>query len=335
MMMSMDIAKSNVEMEKLRTINRSLGFIQFRIEFLRIRGLLWNPTGLEKTMKEISRVVDEEQAAIQLLCNGIETVQNKYKTNEVSITDYLRSHGKGENITYDDTGRYGGDQGSPKNIQKSDDKYEEIVAIIRKYYPDYSEKDIENFLKKMNSEGCGYVALINTVFNQYVGRTDEFEETFGFPMYDENGDLNFDLMLVDFYSAMDNHNLRWGKDVYNNKEDPSATKGYGTTAESREYRWETYLEDRGVSVDVHDVNVTVDNYDRISKDGEVIVSVHPVILYDSDGNCVVDVDGGHAMTITGVTEDGMYKVTSWGKEYYIKPDGQYDEIGFQQVSYEK
>ena len=177
------------------------------------------------------------------------------------------------------------------------------------------------------------MALINTIFNQYAGRADEFEKAFGFPMYDENGELNFDLLLVDFYSAMDNHNSFLGIDYYDRNEDASAVKGFGTTMESREYRWEKYLHDRGIQTDVHDITVTPDNYNQVAQDGEIIISMSPVVLYDENGKCVFKADAGHAMTITGVTEDGMYKVTSWGKEYYIKPDGQYDRMNFQQVSY--
>lgn len=333
MMLGVDITKSNNEIERLRQLDRALGVIQFRLEFLRIRGLLWNPTGLEETMKNISSQIDEEQSVTANLEKAIKIALNHYKRSEMIMSDYLSSHAAGNNITYDDRGRYGGNQGSPQNINKSDEQYDEIVDIIRKYYPDFTDKDIEKYLKKLNSEGCGYVALINTIFNQYAGRTDEFEEAFGFSMYDENGELNFDLLLVDFYSAMDNRHSFFGIDYYDSNEDYSATKGYGTTMESREYRWENYLEDRGIQADVHEVTVTPENYNKIAQDGEIIISVHPVILYDENGKCVVDVDGGHAMTITGVTEDGMYRVTSWGKEYYIKPNGQYERMGFQQVSY--
>lgn len=331
--MSIDIAKSNNEKDKLRQLDRALGFIQFRLEFLRIRTLLWNPTGLERTMKNISNQIDEEQLVINNLEKAMEIAVNQYKCSEIMMTDYLNSHAGGKNITYDDRGRYGGDQGRPAKIGKTEEQYDKIVEIIRNYYPDYTDKDIEKYLKKLNSEGCGYVALINTIFNQYAGRADEFEKAFGFPMYDENGELNFDLLLVDFYSAMDNHNSFLGIDYYDRNEDASAVKGFGTTMESREYRWEKYLHDRGIQTDVHDITVTPDNYNQVAQDGEIIISMSPVVLYDENGKCVFKADAGHAMTITGVTEDGMYKVTSWGKEYYIKPDGQYDRMNFQQVSY--
>lgn len=333
MIRSIDIIKSNNEMENLHWLGSRLGFIQFRLDFLRIRGMLWNPTGMESVMKEISDQIGREQAGTVNLRNAKEEIVIRYQRTENIIMDYVDSHVKGKNIVFDERGNYGGNQGSPAAIDKYDDKYNEIAEIIRNYHPGYSDKDIEQYLDKLNSEGCGYVALINTIFNQLIGREDEFERIFGFPMYDKDGDLNFDLMLVDFYSAMDNHHSVFGKDVVWNFEDSSATDGYGTTVDSREYRWETYLRDRGVSVDVHGVKVTVDNYNELAKNGEIIIATHPVILYDGNGNRLY-ADAGHAMTITGVTEDGKFIVSSWGKEYYIEPDSsQFDRINFQQVTY--
>jgi hypothetical protein len=43
-------------------------------------------------------------------------------------------------------------------------------------------------------------------------------------------------------------------------------------------------------------------------------------LYDSDGNVVASDVGDHWMTVTGVTADGNYVVSSWGDKYYIHPN---------------
>lgn len=66
-----------------------------------------------------------------------------------------------------------------------------------------SNGEIKNYLKKPNGEGCGYVAILNTILAVYAGRGDEFERKFGFPMY-RNGDLNYDQLLVDFYATTGN-----------------------------------------------------------------------------------------------------------------------------------
>ena len=43
-------------------------------------------------------------------------------------------------------------------------------------------------------------------------------------------------------------------------------------------------------------------------------------LYDENGNIAHKNVGGHWMTITEVTDDGRYVVSSWGDKYYLKPD---------------
>ena len=43
-------------------------------------------------------------------------------------------------------------------------------------------------------------------------------------------------------------------------------------------------------------------------------------LYNEDGSKYRSDVGGHWMTITGVTDDGRYIVSSWGKKLYLKPD---------------
>lgn len=246
----------------------------------------------------------------------------------------ISSQDKQENPAFDDEGAYGGNQESP--VTKSD----ELAYIVRRYYPDFTKDEVEDYLTKLKTEGCGYVALINTIFNQFVGKEEEFEKTFGFPMYGEDGDLNYDAMITDFYAATDNHNkkgiLMFSRDEIDESEDESATKGTGTNRKSREYRWEKYLKEHGIDVDVKNVEVTLDNYDEMASQGDLVVGMKPCILYNSSGEIAHDniEDIGHAMTITGKTDDGMYKVSSWGKEYYIKPDKSlYEWIEFQQIIY--
>lgn len=224
-----------------------------------------------------------------------------------------RLKGKIGNPVIDGYGSYGGNQGSAK------EKYldEELQKIVRKYYPKYSDAQIKEHLEKMNNEGCGYVAICNTIFEQYVGREAEFEEKFGFPMY-KNGDLNYDALIVDFYCDQDN------------------PLDSGTNQYEREKMWEAYLKAHGIYVDVQcDVKVTPENYETIVKDGQLIVSISPVILQDENGNRVDDRNGGHAMTVTGVTSDGRYIVSSWGRTFYVDPDDPYNRLQFQQVKYDK
>lgn len=272
-----------------------------------------------------------------------------------------------DSVITDDNGMYGGDQGKPqrnqtwlgalltgqgvignKNIQKKE-LYQTIRNNLEKDGKKLSDRECAAYLKKVNSEGCGYVAIVNTIFAAYEGREKEFEETFGFPMY-YKGDLNYDRLLVDFYSATDNHVEKDGKDYVDMEEDRNEdemknakydywkdTTGRGTFTDDREYRTQLYLKDKGVSVDVETVcEVTPETFADVAKDGYIIMSYHDGQMQDAKGNNV-SIDGGHAMLVTGVTSDGRYKVSSWGEEYYIDPNQNIDgktTIQFSRYQYE-
>ncbi len=285
---------------------------------------------VKKALELTSEQLESRMLTTKKIYTILEQVGNLYKKAEQSIVGDDNS--LPTNIAFDDEGMYGGNQSNPKSHA------DELANIVRRYYPDFTDKEVEDYLNKLEDEGCGYVAMINTIFDQFDGKEDEFEETFGFPMYDENGDLNYNAMVTDFYAATDNHyenSFLWFKwDDINESEDPSNTDGHGTSRESREYRWETYMKDHGIDVDVHNVEVTPDTYEQIAANGDLVIAVEPCILYDVNGNEVKNQPGGHAMTVTGVTEDGMYRVSSWGKEFYVKPDDEvYSRMQFQQIEY--
>lgn len=118
----------------------------------------------------------------------------------------------GNSGTYDGWGGYGGDQGHMEN-EKSGVKFlfwrffedRDLINFVKQYdsYSNCSDEDIINLYKEINSVGCGFVAVINNIIIEYEGRDEEFEERFGFPLHDSNGDYNFDRLLIDFYITTD------------------------------------------------------------------------------------------------------------------------------------
>ena len=228
---------------------------------------------------------------------------------------------------------YGGNQNYPKN------HYEEYRHLVQNYYPDFSEEQIKNMLIKLSSEGCTYVAMVNTVFLFFRDEPELFEEIFEMPMFDRYGKLNFYELLIDFYLRMDNHNplyLLWYREDYiNRKEDHSETRGFGANRFQVEWRFERYMKMHGVRVNVKTIsnNKVKKHFDKLTSRGPLAVSVRPTTLYDGQGKEIFNSTGGHCMTVTGATDDGMLKVSSWGNPYYIKP-GSYDGYEYyQQVIY--
>ena len=274
-----------------------------------------------------SGVISKIDEVIQGIRRRIDEMIRRWK-GERTVEPY-----EVDSIVFDDEGTYGGDQGSARGT--SGEKREQIYEIIRQNYPgvELTNEQLNNYLAKMNNEGCGYVALANTVFVQYEGREAEFEETFGYPMYDENGDLNYDLLIADLYSSTDNRETAWGEIDYENdyvrgkdgaKDDYdywNDRSGTGSSQYEREAYLESFMEAHGCDVEVKtDANVDIYNYQRLSEEGkQVIIAYRYGNLYNMDGTVKQVIDGGHAMVVTGVTEDGKFIVSSWGEQYYIDP----------------
>lgn len=227
---------------------------------------------------------------------------------------------------YKDDSLYGGDQGGPLQAFQNGDQ--EIIDILHRYYPKMTVKEMNDYLNKLNNEGCGYVALVNGFLKQYEGNEKEFEKEFGFPLYStENGEkkINFNYLLVDLYASQDNHNpkeflwWKWG-DTFDENEDESETVGYGTTQESREHRLTQYLENHNFNVEFkNNITPSVSNYEKYKNEGELILSVNPIIFEDEAGKTSYTSEGGHAISITGKTGDGRLIVSSWGQRFYVNP----------------
>lgn len=230
----------------------------------------------------------------------------------------------------------GGRQAGPGNAwwTGTEDERKLIRELVHSYeeYKDYSDEEITELLTKLNSEGCGYVAFVNIIADEYRGKEEEFEKIFGFPLFRVNAAgtvyVNYNQLIMDLYCSSDNHNeegVLWEKhDRYDSEEDISKTEGAGTTREKRAYRFERYMKAHGIEVEMENIECsTQEVYKKCKEETEkgrrIIIGTHPVRLEDKKGSSVQS-DGGHAMTVTGLTDDGKIEVSSWGKKYYITPE---------------
>ncbi len=241
-----------------------------------------------------------------------------------------------DTIVFDDKGSYGGNQGSPKN-EKDTKQRQELYNMIRARFPEenLTEEELSDYLEKLNSEGCGYVAVVNTIFRHFEGREDEFRDTFGYDMYGDDGDLNFDMLLVDIYTSKDNvlpggtydslHDYDPQKDSPADSYDLwSDTTGTGLTPSETEYVLESFMQEHGENVNVSSgQSFTAEEIQQRLENGEdVMIFYHYGKIYTEDG-ATHDINGGHGMIVTGVTEEGELIVSSWGEKYYLDPDEVY------------
>ena len=127
-------------------------------------------------------------------------------------------------------GLFGGYQGSlALNIEEfvNDEK---VHQIISRYYPEFDSEDMELLFYRMMYVGCGYVAAINTIFQEYLHHNElDFYDRFGFPPYNSgtvNGEdgiklYNYDYLFLDFflYYAKSERGFNTIEEVYGNVEE--------------------------------------------------------------------------------------------------------------------
>ncbi len=316
-----------VDCDKLRKSVGNLGRMTWKLDIYSLEMLL-PIVGLKLSANSLSMCGDSVKGISKRLSQQIESVRDMkksldevidYYTNterhilgNASETEAINSHGEYyeiDSVAFDDDGSYGGNQGHLEQVYYWDMfKCWDVLADLRKYYPNMSIFTAFKYVSRLNHVGCGYVALANTLFAKFEGREDEFERIFGFPMY-KDGDLNYDRLILDIYASTD----IWG---INDRSDgwPS-----GTTDSMRSEIITRYMEERGVTVTTKaNVNITPDNVRYYLEDHDgIILGFRYGNLYNEDGSVAQYINGGHAIMVTGVTEDGRYIVSSWGKKYYI------------------
>ncbi len=224
---------------------------------------------------------------------------------------------------FDEKGLFGGSQLLPP---KEPLKYADILKKYNKYR---SDEQMAELLELFSSEGCGYVALVNTIFLYFHGHEEAFQKTFGYAMYDSEGKPDFSRLAVDFYCATDNHNQFLLFDYVDPNEDKAYKNGYGTTIDSTKWRFEQFLKKHGIRARLNPIKVKPKDIEKRLEKGPIIVSVRPNVLYDRAGNVVNDSKAGHTMSVVGVTDNGLVRVSSWGKEYFVK-SGSYEKYEYYQ-----
>ena len=252
------------------------------------------------------------------------------------------------------TEQYGGNQGVFGGENANELLQDPIILdMLRSAYPDASMEDYQYYLNAFCSVGCGYIAFVNMIFKYYEGREEDFERAFGFPMYsvDKNGNVDYNYE----YLALELCNYVWCNSGYTIQElygdigkdakDGALSKEEMEKVMHGTHTWEsigngsydhlmTYFVMQGIDIQMNFYNVNSfknesGNFSpeifldfikqQLEHNNSIIVSAKDFDLHSIDGNLSASDVGPHAMSVVGVTDNGII-VSSWGKQYLIKTE---------------
>lgn len=317
--------------DRLTSANSGLRDISNTLTNFNFTGLNTESTNtLTTNIRACGTALEGNWQSLNTMITSLSSIADLYKKLEQELSDFLQTNAQGQEtarrggpyeidsiVFSDDKGKYGGDQGSMDRTYRWDPiKCWELLFQLKGYDSGINLFEAFFYFSKINSVGCGYVAMCNSIFMEYAGHEDEFERTFGFSYYDSEGHVNSDRLLLDMY-------MTTYKDGLNDKSDDNDDLPDGTTPEGRQMIMENYLRHHGQTVETElYVDVNEDNFRGIAESGKpVILRVQGVDLQYENGKVAqrIGENEGHAMTVTGYTEDGRIIVSSWGEKLYIDP----------------
>lgn len=207
--------KIYVDFTKLQEIENKFENITSKIDALKsdffsaIRELDWkvqSEYSIRNKSLKISENLQKDNIALKKYKQFLEQTIQKYR--ELENADVRFEPSGSRNNIFNGSNGYGGDQGRmahSKCRRKFFGEDQVLFDFIRHQngYENYTEAEIYKLMEQIDEEGCGYVAIVNTLFWEFPGTEEEFEKIYGFPMRDKYGNYNFDLMLIDIYCKTD------------------------------------------------------------------------------------------------------------------------------------
>lgn len=244
-------------------------------------------------------------------------------------------------------GSYGGDQGGPlaEWLRGGVQQKEILRKIVKKNrrFAELTDDQIRILLTRLKSEGCGYTALMNTVFLQFWNAPVEYEKIFGFPMFRDGKPL-FAYLILDFYAATDNMyyaddgDFEFKYEDYNPKKDGPIFEynprmdetGNGTEQYQRKTRFTHYMREHGILpkfetrgfLSLFGKRLRPEKCLKHMGCGQyVIITVKAPkkgIWLRNAGDGQVLLKGEHVMLLTGISDDEKVFVSSWGRKYMLE-----------------
>lgn len=208
-----------VDFAKLQKLGEDCTSVSSKVDSIQnnfrqtVRQLDWDvrfQSDIFRTSSQLSKKLQDYTRILKTYQTFINSAHKMY--SELNSVAFELEVEIGRTNIFDESNGYGGDQGDMSHNKNGfkflwwvfgEDK--EIYDFVRTQegYENYSEAQIHELIDQINHEGCGYVALVNTLFWEFPGSEAEFEQIYGFPMRDKDGNYNFNRMLIDIYCKTD------------------------------------------------------------------------------------------------------------------------------------
>ena len=253
---------------------------------------------------------------------------------------------------------YGAVQNPFENLKRFEpDYYDYIKRVIMDKY-NLTNDQADFFINKIEySPTCTYASCVNDVMFIYKDNPELFEETFGYPLYRVNNAglvvLNDVELLVDYIVTScsygnantiikidENGNTTFNPGGYLFGDLQCVTPGYPGISEF--FKIKTQNSSLPINFTVDEKFNFKSNYsydemgsiiDEYLNNGDIVTlgfcpigasysgmeGALYVPMIDTNGNYVVNLEGGHWVTITNTTKQGII-VSSWGERFLITYD---------------
>lgn len=220
-------------------------------------------------------------------------------------------------------------------------KSELLIDLIRKYYPDAAETDIKNIARSYEEAGCGYMAVANdfiTYMASLENGVEQFKEKLGYNLFETDGNnksYNFEALALEIF--LNSHkNVMEYTDISTLLEKAEGVNGFSYAPFINDFFAKKNV---GVEIDFTTTRnmtdvisnmldkkgcfniLTASGFDLTSLSKEEITKSADGALANSQiiGGTIKDI-GGHAMSITGMTDLNELIVSSWGKVFKFIPN---------------
>lgn len=201
----------------------------------------------------------------------------------------------------------------------------DINNILNEYFPDATYEEKALILENMGGKCCHYSTLSNSIFQQYEGKEQDFEDTFGFDMYTicDNGTVryNYEALVLTLVLSYNTENYPYTKDDYISMPlagtDYDYSQMYGTVELINKKYGTNFSYSNN---DLSDSSINIDSIKQHLNEGySVMINAADFSLYDYEtgDTFVEDCMAGHSMSLVGFTDDGKIIVSTYGKKYIL------------------